>query len=116
MMFLFVYGTLRRGESRHRYLAGQRYVGVARTQPQYRLFDLGDYPGLVERSNGRSIEGELWDVTPECLARLDAVEGCHEGLYRRSDVQLLSPHDQLPVFSYLYEKTVDGMPECGGRW
>ena len=115
-MLLFVYGTLKQGESRHRYLAGQKFVGVARTRPQYRLFDLGDYPGLVERPDGHSIEGELWDVAAECLARLDAVEGCHEGLYRRSEIHLLSPYDQLPVFSYFYEKTVDGMPECGGRW
>ena len=115
-MYLFVYGTLKRGESRHPYLAGQKFLAPARTQPQYRLYDLGDYPGLVEHRDGRSVEGELWDVDPECLARLDIVEGCDEALYRRSTVRLASPHDHLPVFSYFYEKPVSGLQDCGMRW
>ena len=115
-MHLFVYGTLKRGESSHRHLAGQKFLAPVRTQPRYQLYNLGDYPGLVERHDGRSVEGELWDVDPECLARLDLVEGCDEGLYRRSTVQLVPPHDQLSVFSYLYQKPVDGLQDCGTRW
>lgn len=115
-MHLFVYGTLKRGQSRHRYLEGQKFVGVARTEPRYRLFNLGDYPGLVELLDGRSIDGELWDVDPACLRRLDAVEGCDEGLYRRAEIRLLAPHAQFTVLSYLYERTIEGMPDCGAHW
>jgi gamma-glutamylaminecyclotransferase len=115
-MLLFAYGTLKRGQSRHRYLTGQEFLGAARTRPLYRLYNLGDYPGLVERSDGRSIEGELWDVDRDCLALLDAVEGCDDGLYRRANIQLLPPHDQLTVSSYFYEKTIDGMDDCGTHW
>jgi gamma-glutamylaminecyclotransferase len=115
-MHLFAYGTLKRGQPRHCYLAGQNFVGPARTRPLYHLYNLGDYPGLVERPDGRSIEGELWDIDLDCFARLDAVEGCGEGLYRRANIQLLPPHDQLAVFSYFYEKSIDGMRDCGTRW
>jgi gamma-glutamylaminecyclotransferase len=115
-MHLFVYGTLKRGQKRHRFLAGQKFVGTARTLPLYGLFNLGDYPGLVERSDGRSIEGELWEVDAASLPLLDQVEGCHEGLYRRANIQLLPPHDQLAVFSYFYEKNLDGAEDCGTRW
>ena len=70
-MFLFVYGTLKRGQPRHRYLAGQTFVASAVTRPIYRLFNVGDYPALVRHSEGRSIEGELWRVDEGCLdARL----------------------------------------------
>lgn len=41
---LFVYGTLQRGRVNHGQLAGQRFVGPARTVPGFRLYDLGAIP------------------------------------------------------------------------
>jgi gamma-glutamylcyclotransferase (GGCT)/AIG2-like uncharacterized protein YtfP len=115
-MHLFVYGTLKRGEPRHRYLSGQHYLAAARTRPLYRLYDLGDYPGLIEDSAGRSIEGDLWDVDVACLARLDQVEGCDEGLYRRGSVDLATPHHEVSAVTYFYPKSIDGQSDCGSRW
>jgi len=69
---IFVYGTLKRGGSNHRLLDGQRFLAVARTLPIYKLYALNDFPGMVaEAKNGRSIEGEIWQIDPACLARLD---------------------------------------------
>jgi gamma-glutamylcyclotransferase (GGCT)/AIG2-like uncharacterized protein YtfP len=115
-MHLFVYGTLKRGESRHRFLAGQTFVAPARTRPLYRLHDLGDFPGLVESAVGLTIEGELWEVDEACLLRLDRIEGCDMGLYRRALVELASPHDALSAVTYLYEKNIDGLADCGTHW
>jgi gamma-glutamylcyclotransferase (GGCT)/AIG2-like uncharacterized protein YtfP len=115
-MHVFVYGTLKRGEQRHRYLAGQTFVAAVRTQPLYRLYNLGEYPGLVGCANGLSIEGELWDVDDACLKQLDQVEGCDVGLYRRSPVELTPPHDALRPATYFYEQNVDGLPDCGTCW
>ena len=44
MTRVFVYGTLKRGGSNHSFLAGQRYLGPARTPPGFTLHSLGDYP------------------------------------------------------------------------
>ncbi len=44
---LFVYGTLKRGCRNHRHLAGQAFVGPARTAPGFTLYDLGGYPGIA---------------------------------------------------------------------
>ena len=44
---LFVYGTLQRGQRNQRLLRGQRFLGVARTVPRYRLYDAGAYPAFV---------------------------------------------------------------------
>src|SRR5207249_6980142 len=60
---LFVYGTLKRGGRGNRWLAGQRFLGEAVTEPTYRLYDLGTYPGLVrDEANGLAVKGELWEV------------------------------------------------------
>jgi gamma-glutamylcyclotransferase (GGCT)/AIG2-like uncharacterized protein YtfP len=115
-LHLFVYGTLKRGQPRHRFLSGQEFIAAARTSPHYRLYHLGEYPGLVERAAGLSIAGELWDVDDSCLIRLDRVEGCDQGLYRRGPIKLAGPHDEVSAVTYFYLKNVDGCPECGTRW
>jgi gamma-glutamylcyclotransferase (GGCT)/AIG2-like uncharacterized protein YtfP len=115
-MHLFVYGTLKRGKQRHRYLARQKFVAAVRTQSRYRLYNIGEYPGLVECANGLSIEGELWDVDDACLIKLDQVEGCDSGFYRRSPVELAPPHDALRALTYFYEQSVDGLPDCRTCW
>jgi gamma-glutamylaminecyclotransferase len=117
MPLLFLYGTLKRGGSNHRHLAGQRFVGPARTRAVFRLHLLDGYPGMVAAgSGGRSIEGEIWEVDPGCLARLDALEGTAEGLYARAPVPLLPPHDALEVETYLYRRSVEGRRELGTKF
>ena len=117
MSLIFVYGTLKRGDVRSRALAGQTFLGECRTQPLYRLWDCGDYPALTQAGeNGRSIEGELYDVDAECLSRLDDVEGVDDGLYSRDVVRLLPPRDRQRVEAYFYRLPVEGLPDCGERW
>lgn len=80
---LFVYGSLKRGRRHHAELGGARFVGVARTAPEYRLLDLGEYPALA--AGRRAIEGELYVVTEALLVELDRFEG--DG-YERAAVRL----------------------------
>ena len=92
MTRIFVYGTLKRGQLRHFYLAGEGavFVAEARTAPSYVLYQppQGDYPCMVEdRAEGAAIEGELWDVPDACLQMLDEIEG-HPDLFRRQTIQL----------------------------
>lgn len=119
MTRLFVYGTLKRHGSNHHYLAGQRFIGVSRTQPAFRLYDLNGYPGLVAAAaaeGGRSIEGEVWEVDGAALALLDEFEGLAEGLYERVPVPLLPPFDTGRVEAYLYLRGVAGRRDLGERW
>jgi gamma-glutamylcyclotransferase (GGCT)/AIG2-like uncharacterized protein YtfP len=115
---LFVYGTLKRGGANHRQLAGQNFVGPAQTAPGFRLYDLGDYPGMIAESDDRTgVAGELWSVDPACLARLDIFEGVPEGLYRRETIPLRPPfHEQL-VQTYLYTPPIAGHRAIeSGNW
>ncbi|HEV8066486.1 MAG TPA: gamma-glutamylcyclotransferase family protein [Planctomycetaceae bacterium] len=115
-MHLFVYGTLKRGQPRHRFLAGQTFVAHAVTRPLYRMFNVGEYPALVRHAEGRSIEGEVWEVDEACLRALDRVEGCDFGLYARLSVELSPPFEVLPAETYLYQLPVEGLADCGSRW
>lgn len=113
---LFVYGTLMRGESRHRHLEGETFVAEVRSAPGYRLYDAGDYPALVEDAGGVSIVGELWQVSDSCLRELDDVEGVDEGLYARRRVSLLPPHAEIAADVYVYLESVTGMSEISPGW
>jgi len=112
---LFVYGTLMRGESRHRHLAGSEFVADARTQPGYRLFHVDDYPALVMDPD-TSITGELWLVSDGTLRVLDEIEGVDEGLYARRTVRLQAPFESIAAETYVYLQSIDGLPEIHGDW
>jgi gamma-glutamylaminecyclotransferase len=114
---LFVYGTLKRGCSNHRYLANQRFVGLARTPPGYRLYDLGGYPGIVVQPDDREgVVGEVWSVDDDALAALDKFEGVHEGLYRREPLPLMAPFADQKIEAYMSVLSVAGRPDIGSDW
>ncbi|SAI72262.1 AIG2-like family [Bordetella ansorpii] len=81
-IYVFVYGTLRRGEindlaraAERAGLPAPRNAGPGRVPG--RLVDFGDWPGLLPPAAGadaRPILGELYQVTPELLALMDQIE------------------------------------------
>lgn len=101
---VFVYGSLRRGEQNHWHLDGCLLIREARTEPGFRLYDLGAYPAMVAGGRG-SVVGEVYAVGPEALAALDRLEG-HPRYYQRQVVRLA---DGQAVESYLMQESkVDG--------
>ena len=122
-MPVFVYGTLMEGGCRHSYMTGSRFLGRAQTMPEYRLFNCGSYPAMVRSSQGVAIQGELWEVSADCLSVLDEVEGVSEQLYEREaiDVTLLSPGDGealslVRAWTYLYVRSTQSMADLGDHW
>lgn len=117
MTTVFVYGTLKRGGSNHAFLAGQRYLGAARTAPGFTLYSLGDYPGMVRAPGDTAgVTGELWMVDDACLDELDKLEGLDEGLYERTSLRLGPPFADEPVEAYLYLGDVTAKPALGAEW
>jgi gamma-glutamylcyclotransferase (GGCT)/AIG2-like uncharacterized protein YtfP len=114
---IFVYGTLKRGGSNQHYLAGQKFIGEAHTTPGFRLFDLGQYPGMIAKADDRDgVSGEVWAVEADCLDHLDLLEGIAEGLYRRELVPLLPPFADQKVEGYIYARSVEGLRDIGGEY
>lgn len=107
---LFVYGTLKQGLCRHSFLGSSPYMGLGKSLPVYRMFDLGDYPGLVRHDAGNRIDGEVYEVDDVALARLDVVEGVDQGFYQRGLIELESPWDDRDVMTYFYLKSTVGHP------
>ena len=117
MTLVFVYGTLKRHGSNHRFLAGQEFIDDAQTTHGYILYALGDYPGMVRSKNaGDFVTGEIWNVDDNCLAQLDALEGIDEGLYARESVELAPPFHAQKVQTYIYLRSVEGRQTVGPTW
>ena len=49
---------------------GGRFIAEARTAPAYRLFALGDRPGMVAGPGGAAITGEIWAVPTAAIGAL----------------------------------------------
>jgi len=112
--YVFIYGTLKRGERNHRLLAGEQFVGEAVTEPLSWLYDCGAYPALVEDGvHGRVVRGEVYLVGPATLCQLDALEAAPH-LYQLLPVRL--EDFDWPVRAYLYCQEVGGLADCGESW
>lgn len=116
MPLLFVYGTLQRGCRNHCELAAQHFLCPARTRPGWALHDLGAYPGIVpDPADHDGVPGELWEVSPDALQRLDAFEGVPEGLYERRGIELALPAG-TSAETYVYARPIAGYPRLARGW
>ncbi len=122
-MNLFVYGSLKRGFSNHHFLTGQVFRGLATTEHEARMVDCGGFPGIVANLSppGYRICGELWEVTPECLQRIDWLEDIDTGLYSRVEWPVVfeasdGARREVLAVIYLYHQSADGLTEVGPYW
>ena len=111
---LFVYGTLKTGQANNGMLAGQEFVGPARTLPLYRLHGLGWHPGLVRDAvAGMAVAGELWTVDVPTLAVLDEYEGVRHW-FRRDQIAVADVVGD--VQAYFYNHAVPDDAPSGAEW
>ena len=111
---LFLYGTLKRGQKNHHFLAGQEFLGEATTMPLYRLYGLGCHPGMVlDPDNGLDVAGELWAVDDAALAKMDEFEGVPDWFIRQ-DVAVRDCFET--VQAYFFNGTVPEGAVSGGEW
>ncbi len=124
---LFVYGTLM-SSARHpmgqRLLRESRLIGLGVIEGQ--LFDLGDYPGLIEGGPGGGlVHGEVHELIQPAatLAWLDAYEdivpGCKSASeYERVERRIqLAAGGEVTAWVYIYRASVAGARLIeSGRW
>ena len=127
LRLVFVYGTLKRGHQRNHVLADQTFIRPAVTVADYRMYNLGDYPGLIELEpgSGDQIQGEIYQVNHTCLRQLDQIEAVDQGLYERREIRLASPLQTLgsppklldgPIAAYFYLGNIDGYTDYSTSW
>lgn len=109
---VFVYGTLMKGRANYyRYLAPLEPITRAEIEG-FKMYDIGYFPGIVE-GEGR-VKGEVYEVSKEKLAEIDALEG--EGsLYIRKKVKFddyKGNHiGKEYAYVYVYNRSVNGLEE-----
>ena len=83
-MLVAVYGTLKQGyENYQKYLSDHAPVLVATLREPYVMYATRDYPMLVPSTAIQSIVVEVYDVTADEMAKLDALEAPY-GYERRT--------------------------------
>ena len=112
MMKIFVYGTLLSGLCRAAALQDAVFLGTATTEG--RLYNLGDYPGMLPRADtpNARVHGEVYQVDARTLDRLDGIEDyypdCAESsLYLRHPVHVcFSDGTTVLAETYLYNNSI----------
>lgn len=96
-MLIFVYGTLKRGNTLGVYLENAEFIGEAQTaRAEFRMFCNGHYPIVTHCELGYKISGELFRVDSGMLKILDRVEN---GYKRRAALFLYGSRE---MFGELY--------------
>lgn len=83
---VFVYGTLKHGQSNHHLLKDAEFVGRACTVQPYSMHTTGGYPVVFDRPVN-NIAGEVYYVNDEQLTRLDWLEG-HPNFFERRQISV----------------------------
>ncbi|WP_270180699.1 gamma-glutamylcyclotransferase family protein [Alkalihalobacillus sp. CinArs1] len=104
MHIVFVYGTLRKGESNHRVIEGARLL-ESYSWTSGKLYDTGaGYPALFQSEEG-VVYGEVYEVNDTFLSRIDVLEGFQEGrranLYDRIIQPVYSKGKQYDAITYV---------------
>jgi gamma-glutamylaminecyclotransferase len=120
MSKVFVYGTLKKGYCNHSCLEDSPLVGKGKSVPRFRMFTNGYFPMVIRTFNteGVQVTGEVYEVSPETLARLDRLEGVSYGHYRR-DACAVRFEDGYQVTAYVYvfcQNVFSLTPVLSGEW
>ena len=94
-MYIFVYGTLRQKGQNHWLLDYETYVGLFKTKHRYymicpksKTFPYCSTQNIASpETEPTEITGELYDISPSTLKKLDALEG-HPTHYTRKTIEL----------------------------
>jgi len=109
-MYVFVYGTLKRGKRNHEVMDDSNFLGIATTKnADFDLISIGNaYPGMI--GGEYRVLGETYDVDTHTLSRLDRLEGSS---YSREEIEIQdSDGNVVDAWVYLYRYAEQG----GWKW
>lgn len=95
--YIFVYGTLMKGQPANHLLNDAGYIGKFRLA-DYAMYNLGAYPGIKEHK-GESVIGELYEINDEILRAMDSYEGTQ---YKRNLVTVTNSDSSFNAYAYIY--------------
>ncbi len=106
MLRVFVYGTLKKGESNAR-VWPRIPVNIRKGTVKAHLLDLGPFPGIIVKDDGDDVSGEVWEFddgdNDVVLHTLDVFEGAarkSNQLYRRVSTKAKVGEETTDVWCY----------------
>ncbi|KAL5258159.1 hypothetical protein ACHWQZ_G012947 [Mnemiopsis leidyi] len=105
-IFVFVYGTLKRGFPNNHFLSGAEFVGNALTIEKYPLVIASrcNIPYLLgAKSQGHRVAGEVFKVTESQLQTLDFLEG-YPDYYNRIELDVSVNSDTMLCYTYVLDR------------
>jgi len=120
---VFVYGTLKEGFPNFGVNTGTRVAGSFITAERYPLYLVGEcgLPSIINApGQGEYVVGQVFEVQPEALERMDTLERVNEpDGYERVQITVKSPSSEPPteltVQAYLmHPRHLEGVVILGG--
>ena len=112
MKLYFAYGSNMNRSAMKRRCPGARAIGPAVLEG-HRFFVGIDGWGSVIPSNGDSVHGVLWQVTPRDIAALHAYELLYQGLYDVRHMPIRRGGRRMIAMIYLLRRRATGKPRPG---
>lgn len=103
MKYLFVYGSLMKGEKASCILENCKYCGKYILR-DYAMYNLGEYPGIVPQK-GENVLGEVYRISESIIPQLDRYE-VEGSLYIRKTVAVSKSDKQIYAMSYIYNHDI----------
>lgn len=123
---VFVYGTLRKGEINDLSVAAVRHAIpvpelVGQASVKGRLYDFGEYPGLVLGESTNAVWGDVYRVDAALLPVLDEIEEVYpdqSGLFQRCTIAVMLNQAMQACMVYpVAASAVQGLPQITeGDW
>lgn len=110
-VYLFVYGSLKRGFENEYFLDKAKYISKASTVRKFAMYTAqgGEYPYLLKDKPLNTIEGELYKIARrDLLKKIDLFEGSPDYYTRESiEVKSRSFDTNKRAFTYFYMNKKD---------
>lgn len=126
MRHVFIYGTLRAGEINDIGVAAARHgikapKLIGRAAVSGRLYDFGEYPGLVSDDTAGPVRGDVYEIDDALVPVLDEIEGVSAGVdsvFKSREVTVAVAGHPVRCFFYPVDNaSVLGRPRIeAGDW
>ncbi|MBK0379030.1 gamma-glutamylcyclotransferase family protein [Mucilaginibacter segetis] len=115
--FLFVYGTLLQQHNKFTLYLNMHCSFYNKGQIKGRLYDIGEYPGLIVDNNAGYVYGNIYKIgNPEILRELDIYEGNgpeeeQPNLYIRQKHLIETDNDTVKAWLYHYNLPIENLKQ-----
>lgn len=115
---VFVYGSLRSGSAGAMSVRFPNATYVTEGKVRGRLYDMGEYPGLMLDGEASIVTGEVYEVDDDTLFRLDEFELTSD--YSRKQVEVEHESERTGCWIYVPKRDAEFFAGCGliesGDW